>query len=239
MYKFYRRDELKFALVWILFYVVGASITDIVSQQIGIEKLLTFLFHTGMGIFLLQWLSKYDLWKEYGLCRSNSKAKQYLYYIPLVFLASCNLWFGVSLQFPIHEALLYIGSMLWVGLLEELIFRGFLFKAMARDGVRSAILISSITFGIGHIINLVNGSGADLVSNLCQVVSAIAFGYLFVIIFYRDKTLIPCIIVHSVINALSAFAKPITAQQQIISAIVLTLVASIYSIYLDKKLYKM
>lgn len=33
--------------------------------------------------------------------------------------------------------------------------------------------MSSVTFGMGHIVNLFNGSGAKLVSNLCQVKYAI------------------------------------------------------------------
>lgn len=56
------------------------------------------------------------------------------------------------------ETALYVLSMLCVGFIEELIFRGFLFKAMAKDGIKSAIIVSSITFGLGHIINLVNGA---------------------------------------------------------------------------------
>ena len=46
-----------------------------------------------------------------------------------------------------------------------------------RDNVKSAIVISSVTFGIGHIINLFNGSGMELVNNLCQIVFAIAVGF--------------------------------------------------------------
>ena len=64
--------------------------------------------------------------------------------------------------------------MLCVGFLEEVIFRGLLFQAIAKDNIKSAVIISSVTFGIGHIINLFNGSGMDLVNNLCQIVFAFA-----------------------------------------------------------------
>lgn len=90
--------------------------------------------------------------------------------------------------------------MLCVGFLEEVIFRGFLFTSIAKDTTKSAIIISSVTFGIGHIINLFNGSGMDLLSNLCQIVFAIAVGFLLVTIFYRGGSLLPCILVHSAIN---------------------------------------
>lgn len=60
--------------------------------------------------------------------------------------------------------------MLCVGFSEEAIS-----TAIAKDNIKSAVIISSVTFGIGHIINLFNGSGMDLVSNLCRIVFAVAY----------------------------------------------------------------
>lgn len=97
--------------------------------------------------------------------------------------------------------------MLCVGFIEEVIFRGFLFKAIAKDNLKSAIIISSVTFGVGHLVNLFNRSGMDLVSNLCQICFAIAVGFLLVTIFYRGGSLLPCIITHSAINTLSTKQK--------------------------------
>jgi membrane protease YdiL (CAAX protease family) len=130
--------------------------------------------------------------------------------------------------------------MLLVGFLEELIFRGLLFNAMKENNLKSAIIVSSVTFGIGHFINLINGSGADLISNLCQVVSAVAFGFLFVVIFYKSKSLLPCIITHSVLNALSVFQNTakVTQNYTIITSIILTLIAVCYCLYLSKSLSK-
>jgi membrane protease YdiL (CAAX protease family) len=130
--------------------------------------------------------------------------------------------------------------MLCVGFLEEVIFRGFLFRAMEKDGVRSAIIVSSVTFGIGHIVNLINGSGATLIPNLCQVVSAIAIGFLFVIIFYRGKSLIPCVLAHQFINVSSFFANEsaIDNTDRIIQSLVLCVIALAYTAALLKTLPK-
>ena len=73
--------------------------------------------------------------------------------------------------------------------------------------MKKAILISSINFGAGHILNLFNGSGMDLVENLCQVVGAVICGFLFVILFHRGGSLIPCIVAHGLNNAVSIFAS--------------------------------
>ena len=91
-----------------------------------------------------------------------------------------------------------------------------------------------VTFGIGHIINLINGSGADLMSNLLQVGYAIAVGFLFVLLFYKTKSLLACIFTHSGVNALSVFANEtgMTPELEIISAAILALVAIAYAVYI-------
>jgi membrane protease YdiL (CAAX protease family) len=128
--------------------------------------------------------------------------------------------------------------MLFVGFLEEIIFRGFLFRGMQNDGVKSAIIVSSVTFGIGHIVNLINGSGATLLPNLCQVVSAIAIGFLFVVMFYRGKSLVPCIIVHQFINISSFFANDgaIDNTMRIIHSLIICIIALTYAAVLLKTL---
>ena len=176
--------------------------------------------------------------KKYGISVPNVSASKFLFYIPLAVLVSCNLWFGVTLNYSVTETVLYIVSMFGVGFLEEFLFRGLLFKAMEKNGLRSAVIVSSITFGIGHIINLFNGSGADLVSNLCQIFSAVAFGFLFVIIFFRSKSLLPCIFAHIAINSLNVFAKEITPQTNIIVSVILTVIAIAYTLILHKTLPK-
>ncbi len=127
--------------------------------------------------------------------------------LTMMLFMSYNLWFGFAINFPAVDTACYILSMLCVGFLEEVIFRGFLFKALAKDNVKTAIIISSVTFGLRHILNLFNGSGMDMAANLWQIVVSIACGFLFVIIFYRGGSLIPCIIAHSVNNAVSVFAN--------------------------------
>lgn len=238
MNKLYQKSEITFAIFWIILYVVGSSIADGVSDSIGISKLVTMIFHVVLSAAALLWIRQNGLFPKYGLCRANAESKKFLYYIPLAGIISCNLWFGVTMNLPVLESLFYIISMICVGFLEELIFRGFLFKAMSKDNIKAAIIVSSITFGIGHIVNLINGSGADLVSNLCQICYATAFGFLCVIIFHRGKTLWPCIVAHSAVNSLSVFANEanITPKIDIISAIILTVISVGYTFILCKTL---
>lgn len=166
----------------------------------------------------------------YGLTRVSG-AKEYLYFIPLIIIVSVNLWSGININNSVSEIVFHILTMLNIGFIEEIIFRGFLFRMMEKNGVKSAAIISSVTFGIGHIINLFNG--AELIPTLLQICSAVSIGYLFVTIFLKSKSLIPCIIAHSMINSLSVFyvEKPI---MKYVTSVFLVLVPLLYAFYINK-----
>jgi len=217
----YEKNALLFALVWIGIYVVLFSLADGLSEAVGIEKCITAPVAIGMSLVLLRWVRKNDLSVQCGLKRGNAAASDVLWYVPLVVLVSANLWGGFAMNLTAAESLLYVVTMFGVGFLEELIFRGFLFRALAADGLKRAVFISSITFGIGHIVNLLNG--AAFVPTMLQILYASAIGYLFTILFLRTGTLLPCIIAHGLFNALSVFAAERSAGAEI--AVVAALIA--------------
>lgn len=233
MTRFYQKREFAFAIVWIVLYVVLFSAADRLSAELGCAKIITAPFTVAMSVFLFVWIAKNGLIEKYGLGKVTIEYKKYLYFLPLVLIASTNLWRGVTLNMSVLESVLYVISMLGVGFLEEVIFRGFLFKALCRDGVKQAVVISSLTFGIGHIVNLLNG--AELFSTLLQLCYAVAVGFLFTIIFLRSKSLIPCILTHSAINSLSAFGVQGSKTLAIIFAAVLTVVSVFYALWIEKR----
>ncbi len=186
---------------------------------------------------IVTFLKRHDLLGEYGLCSFKGNLKNYLYFIPLGLIASVNLWNGVKINVSAFEVVLFVLSMLCVGFLEEIIFRGFLFKAMSKKNLKSAIIVSSITFGMGHIVNLLNGS--DLVPTLLQICYATIIGFLFTIVFYKGKSLWPCIITHGIFNSLSVFAvKDLSTTFKIISSVVLCVLSLLYAIWILKKAEK-
>ena len=238
MKKLYDKNELSFALVLIAVYCALQSFANPLNEMFGVEYSASAVFCILQTVVLFVFVRKNSLQKRYGLCSPSVPARRFLYYVPLVILASGNLWNGVALNYSPAEMVCRIVCMLCVGFLEELIFRGFLFTAIAKNNIRSAIIISSVTFGIGHIINLFNGSGMDLVSNLCQIVFAIAVGFLLVTIFYRGGSLLPCIIVHSAINTLGTFANDagLPMKMQLLHIAALILLTAAYTLILTRTL---
>ncbi|MCR5809817.1 MAG: CPBP family intramembrane metalloprotease [Lachnospiraceae bacterium] len=205
MTKLYQKSEITFAILWIVAYVVLSSYADQLSLSIGIVKSVTAVLQIAMSLVLFFWIRSNNLSEKYGFCRPIVPARQFLYYLPLVIIASTAVWGGIGLQYGFPDALMYVISMSCVGFLEEVIFRGFLFRAMEKDNLKTAIIVSSLTFGIGHIVNLFNGSGRDPASSVIQIVFAVLVGFVLVLIFYYGKSLVPCIIFHSANNALKVF----------------------------------
>ena len=252
MKKLYQKDEIWFAVLWIVLYVVlfqnadnisnsiSKSISSLVSSvltligALAFPKLITAPVALILSAVLYGFIRKNGLTAYYGLCPFKGNRKAYLYFLPLVVLCSTNLWRGVTMNLTIASSILHIISMCCVGFLEEVIFRGLLFEAMRKDNVKVAIIVSSVTFGIGHIINLINGSGAELLPNLLQVVYATAAGFMFVMMYYKSKSMIVCIVAHGVFNALSVFANEAnaTAEMRILTAILLTVITGSYALYL-------
>lgn len=233
MTRFYQKNELTFSIFWIVLYVVLFSAADQISAGLGTAKIVTAPLTVVMTVFLAVWIGKNGLKEKYGLAAIRLDYKKYLYFLPLVLIASTNLWRGVTLRMSVLESGLYVLSMLCVGFLEEVIFRGFLFKALCKDHVKQAVVISSLTFGIGHIVNLLNG--AEVWSTLLQICYASALGFLFTIIFYRSKSLLPCIVTHSVINSLSTFAVEGSKMFGMAATVGLTVVSLLYAVWIEKR----
>lgn len=228
MKKILEKHETPFCILLIIFYIV---LNSFCLNTFGIDDFRSVMINTLFSFGLLMLISKLDKEEYYGLVGVKD-LKKYLYFLPLVLILTVNLWNGININGSWKSIVFYILNMLNVGFIEEIIFRGFLFKMMEKDNLRKAIIVSSITFGVGHIINLF--IGAELIPTLLQICYATSIGYLFVTIFYKSKSLVPCIITHSIMNALSLFNVE-TTKMMYISGVFLIIVPLLYAFYINKK----
>lgn len=231
--KLYAKSQIWFAVVWIIAYCLLLSLGDSLSIAFGTEKLITLPVGLLLSAILFLFLKTNGLMEVCGLCPSKAPPKGLLFYFPLILMLTANLWFGVTVNLGAVETVLYILSMFCVGFLEEVIFRGLLFNAMRKEGFKTAVVVSSLTFGIGHIINLFNGSGTELIPNLLQVVYATAAGFMFVMLYCKTDSLLVCILAHGLFNALSVFSvNAPSLEMQLLSCLLLTVITGGYGIYL-------
>ena len=227
MEKIFEKHETLFCMLLIILYLV---VNSYCMQNFGLTDFRSAVINFVFSIILIVFMILLKRLKFYGITKPEN-SKKFLYFFPLVIIASVNLWGGINLEYSKEEIVFHILTMINVGFLEEIIFRGFLFKMMEKDNPRLAIWVSAITFGIGHIINLLNGS--EGIETLVQICYAIAAGYLFVIIFYKSKSLVPCIITHALLNSLSIFLVENFVTIYIVPAVLIIIPIS-YSIYINK-----
>lgn len=235
MTKLYEKNKLWFSLCWIFIYVIGSSAADYISEGIGFKKSATLVFHILMSAALFTVIKRLGIEKRSGLTRPEGGAKAYLFYLPLAAIMTVNLWRGLELRFSPAEAVAFAASMVFVGFIEEVIFRSFLFRAIyENEKPKLAVAISSLTFGIGHIVNLL--SGERFFVTLLQVFYACAVGFLFTVILYKGKSILPCIIAHSFINATSTTAAEPSDTLLIVMSIFIIVVSTSYALWLWFKL---
>ena len=233
MKKLFDKDEIWFAVGWIVVYVLAFGNADTLSESIGVPKLLTCVVGLVLTVVLLGFVRKWDLKKHVGLVPMKGDCRKYLFFIPLIAISTVNFWNGVTMNVSPLETLLYIISMVFVGILEELIFRGLLFKGMSKGNITAAIVVSSLTFGMGHIVNLLYG--APLLDTLLQLVYASGIGFCYTAIFLVSGSIWPCIISHIFVNTTSVFAIKPGETFNVVTAVLVTLICVVYGLWLLKK----
>lgn len=233
MYKLYQKNELNFALFWIIIYCLLAVP---ILGDFGETSIVLFIFLVCFALAISYFIKKYKLNKKYGLVQYPKNTKRFLYFIPVWILATGNIWGGLGLSYRGFAQVLAVLSMILIAYIEEVIFRGFLFKALlAKEGAKKSIIIVGISFGLGHIVNLFAGQASF--DTLVQIIFAIAWGFILVMIFYKSKSLFPSIIAHGLINAFSKFGieNPTTKWLYIIITIVVAIIYCYYLANLDNK----
>lgn len=255
MEKLYKKNEVAFALVWIALYVIVMNIAlqfcdgfDNLATKTVWQMLIPVICIVLLAIAATLWILKNGLAKKYGLCYFKGSKKLFLWFIPLAVMSCTNLKNSVAFSAPVLVSLLMAVNLAVGGYVEEIIFRGFLFKAMAKDNLRTAIIVSAVTFGAGHVVNLINT--ADTIGVLLQICYAIIIGFLYTIIVLKGGSLWPCIASHVFVNGSSVFAlergpfnnfvaaifgQATTQLTDLCSALLIMLISGAYAIWLWKK----
>lgn len=237
MINFYKKHELIFSIVMIVVYSFLQSLAIEGNAAMGVEYSISAIVTVALALVLYLFVRKNKLNEYYGFNRLQVPGKSFLYFIPMLVLISINLWNGVRINLPLGESACYLIYMMSVAFVEEVLFRGFLFKAISKDSLRMAIAITSITFGLGHLLNLINGSGMSMVPNLCQVVGAFAVGLLFAVVLLKGGSIWPCIMTHAAIDMVSLWANEegLTDEKRMLFGLARMVIVALYILFIIVK----
>ena len=102
-------------------------------------------------------------------------------------------------------AVVVLHPFIGTGLFEEVLFRGLILKLLlvkmghTKKGIINAIIISSVIFGLLHIINSIAGT-LEIATNIEQIVATTGFGFLYAVLYLRTKNLWVPILLHGFVN---------------------------------------
>lgn len=153
-----------------------------------------------MIVGVLGWWRMTLLWSR--LERRGLRALYFTLAYPLLGIVVITLVLndGENARNPRDVLLLVLVLNFFVGLSEELLFRGILFGAMRqKNRLMTAIVVSSVAFGLLHVVNAGVGQSAE--QTLFQVINATALGVLFCALTLTTNNLWPAIMLHMVWNS--------------------------------------
>ena len=198
-----------FAINACLLYLVGKPfVGSIIYTNSEISKEWSYAIAEGITIALVIIMGAIERKNlvSYGICRGTYKnSLKYIIPLGLLALMITPYFFGIPMVDPVVPAVL---DVIFIGIMEELIFRGLLFRAAeVLMGEHLAVIISSILFGLIHLVNLSGNNAVSYV--LFQVVFNAVIGLGFAALRAKTKSILAGIIIHIILDMNGIFAAEI------------------------------
>lgn len=221
------------AYLWLALYLILSTVIGNLAatdQQVYYIGALPQLL---LAVSCLVYLVKTKLHRAIHLVGiPTESAAKMLYYLPLFFVTSLSLFYGLRTDLNWLDYLALLAMYTGVGFMEEVIFRGVMFTALSTHWNRwFVIFFISFTFAVGHIVSMVamNMSGWE---TTLQIINAFVVGFLFMLVMVASKNLRVCIVAHILYNFFANISLVSTTQ---VTVIVVTVVITLaYSTYLWK-----
>ena len=219
-------------LVLLLFFFAQGAIVVIGE----IEGISSILIRGGViwglvALTLAYYIIRYKEISKLGF-RSAEKgaAKRMLYFSPLLLIALSPFTAGINFNGGAALILANLFLTLGIGMAEEIFFRGIICGAWLGHGVGKAMMISSLLFGLSHILNI--AGGAELGETVLQICFALVYGMIFALIFAESGSLLPCVLLHALHDFCAFISGEGSAQFEIILGAVQFIVLLVYFLYL-------
>lgn len=232
MKKMYEKKAVLHSLVWLGLYLVLNTVADNIAGTMNIDfNLVTAIPNLALAVICFCYLKSTGIAGDIGLLtKPVEKSSVMLYYIPLLVLPLISLFYGINTSLSATEVIFLLIMYISVGFMEEIIFRGLMFKALLKKWNRYiVVLFISFTFAIGHIVSMaaIGQSGTD---TMLQIANAFVVGFMFMAVILASGNLTICIITHILYNFIGNISMAEGSHIEII--IVNTVITVLYFVYL-------
>ncbi|WP_309298113.1 CPBP family intramembrane glutamic endopeptidase [Clostridium omnivorum] len=189
------------SVIWIVIYGIIYSF----SEKFGENHILAVFPIMLYIVVLYMFLKKRKRLSVYGLCLPKYwRKKDVGWLMPLLSFPFANMYLQGN-QTMLQNSWIMFLLMLFTVFLEELLFRGYLlvylFEKCGIDNKWIGMIISSVLFGMFHIVNLFQG--ADISYTMIQMLCACGIGLCLCVLVSQYKSIFPGVIVHYLINITS------------------------------------
>lgn len=177
----------------ILVYLALGTIAHFTNlSNVGLEGLANLVL-TIIAVILL---SVMGWWSIVGF-RPPDQPADLLYFVVPFLPAVVSLLAGVELKNVLVVTQLLIITLM-VGFAEEAIFRGLMLNALKSRGTWTAVIVTSLLFGLSHSLNVL--SGKNLADVLVQILYALAIGFAFAALVLKKGIIWPLVLAHFLID---------------------------------------
>jgi uncharacterized protein len=152
------------------------------------------------------------------------------FYLALLLLVGIPLITGMREDLTALAVMAIVVHYAASGFLEEVLFRGLLLRALLKEWRPVwAVVISSLTFCIGHILSVLIGqSGPDTVF---QIISATVVGLLFTLVVLATGNLTAVIIAHILYNIIATLSRTGQDAALILPGLVILVVYGVWLLF--------
>lgn len=238
MRKLYESKAVLHSLIWLGAYLALNTVTGNIAGAMGIDfntvsAIPTFL----LALVCFWYLKRTGIAEEIGLTiRPAETASVMLYYIPVLALPCFSLLYGINTSLSGTDIAFLLAMYIGVGFMEEIVFRGLMFKALEKKWNRYVVVaFISFTFAIGHIVSMVavGQSGWDTV---LQIGNSLVVGFMFMAVILASGNLTICVIAHVLYNFLANISQVGSTRPEMIAFnTVITVLYFVYLVFRAKK----
>lgn len=203
---------LALSIITLLLYEIFVQLFKHFIEKIAFIEGLSYYIAVAVTLLIIFLLIPKKKLKQLGISKSNNE-ENIMHIVLLLLIGGFNI-IGLFQQGIAENILNAFVRALYVGIVEELIFRGYIFSAFEiKFDKYKAIIFSSIVFGLFHLINLTHN---PVMTVLLQVIYTTMFGIGFSILRVRTKSLLMPILIHSFIDVTCFLSADVSSNITII-----------------------
>ena len=211
---------------------LGVAVSQILELESNNQLVVTTLFlliSIAIGLVIMK-KSRFSL-SDYGFGKGiKHSGRKMVWYIPLIVMELLPFAAGLDMEISASQYILLLLFTVAVGFNEEIYFRGLALKFMSEKGLKKAILLSSLIFGILHLANAFNGKNTLYL--ILQMLFAFLVGFVLAEIVSITKSLWAVIIWHGAHDYIASITGDALDQMALIILGIQVAILIAYAIYL-------